>query len=128
MEPSCPLGCPAEAYPTTKYRCRHWRRGESPCESAQRCRELYDSRVRKQLAQEQKWVCPLCKERLPTQIPGNVHVDHKIPVSRGGSNDWANLQAVHKRCNLDKGALTPGEHRAKLSWWRFKGILSRKEA
>ena len=119
MSEPCHMGCPAEAYPTPKYRVRHWRAGEKPCESARRCRELYDCRIRKQLAQEQRWICPLCSKRLPTRIVGNVHVDHKVPASRGGGNDWGNLQAVHKRCNLDKGELTNQEHAAKSEWRRL---------
>lgn len=33
-----------------------------------------------------------------------LEVDHKIPVSHGGTNDPSNLQTLCKRCNLGKGA------------------------
>lgn len=36
-----------------------------------------------------------CKEKL--------HVDHKIPISRGGTDSLANLQTLCEACNLDKG-------------------------
>lgn len=34
----------------------------------------------------------------------NMHVDHKIPLARGGSNDRSNLEALCRTCNLGKGA------------------------
>lgn len=37
------------------------------------------------------------------------HVDHKNPVSRGGTNDEGNLHLTCARCNLVKGALTHEE-------------------
>lgn len=30
------------------------------------------------------------------------NIDHKIPISRGGTNQLSNLQAVHIRCNRFK--------------------------
>ena len=33
----------------------------------------------------------------------DAHVDHILPVSRGGTNALANLQALHAVCNLRKG-------------------------
>lgn len=36
---------------------------------------------------------------------GELHVDHVMPVSRGGSDDMNNLVASCHACNLGKGAL-----------------------
>ena len=33
-----------------------------------------------------------------------LHVDHKVPVSKGGTNDPSNLQTLCEKCNLGKGA------------------------
>ncbi len=33
----------------------------------------------------------------------NLHVDHKIPMARGGKAVMSNLQALCDRCNLRKG-------------------------
>jgi hypothetical protein len=35
--------------------------------------------------------------------------DYKIPISRGGSNDWLNIESACKDCNLKKGNLTEKE-------------------
>jgi 5-methylcytosine-specific restriction endonuclease McrA len=38
-----------------------------------------------------------------------LHVDHKVPISRGGTNDMSNLVLACSSCNLSKGARTPEE-------------------
>ena len=40
---------------------------------------------------------------------GPFHVDHKVPLSRGGSNDRRNLQLLCSPCNLSKGTKTMTE-------------------
>lgn len=36
-------------------------------------------------------------------IEGDFHVDHVIPISKGGLHCYANVQAAHPICNLRKG-------------------------
>lgn len=48
--------------------------------------------------------CAWCAELLPDT--GN-HVDHWIPLAKGGSNDKSNLRLLHKKCNLSKGTKDP---------------------
>ena len=40
---------------------------------------------------------------------GPFHLDHVIPVSRGGDHGMHNLVVACARCNLSKGAKTPEE-------------------
>ena len=47
--------------------------------------------------------------------PPNLSVDHKIPVSRGGTDARDNLQLLCPGCNSKKGAKTMSEFRATLS-------------
>ena len=51
---------------------------------------------------EQKNICALCNKEmfLDTKL---IHVDHIIPRSKGGPDNYENLQAVHAECNLRKG-------------------------
>jgi 5-methylcytosine-specific restriction endonuclease McrA len=49
--------------------------------------------------------CAYCRELLS----GTFHIDHKMPVSRGGGNDLENLHITCARCNMIKGAMTHEE-------------------
>lgn len=55
--------------------------------------------------------CPYCRELLPPAY----HVDHKTPVSRGGTNDISNLQVTCPTCNMSKGTKTHEEYIEALS-------------
>ncbi len=43
--------------------------------------------------------CGICRQPLS----GEVHIDHIVPVARGGLTELGNLQATHADCNLSKG-------------------------
>lgn len=45
-------------------------------------------------------VCGICGE----PVVGAFHVDHIIPLSKGGSHSYDNVQLAHPTCNLRKGA------------------------
>ena len=45
-------------------------------------------------------MCGICKK----YILGKFHVDHIIPLSRGGEHSYANVQAAHPLCNQKKNA------------------------
>lgn len=53
--------------------------------------------------------CWWCPKKLTT-----YHIDHKIPLARGGTNDPANLCLACPDCNLSKGAKLPGESIGRL--------------
>jgi 5-methylcytosine-specific restriction endonuclease McrA len=46
---------------------------------------------------------PRC-ETPDCRATGDLTVDHIIPVSRGGTHAWHNLQVLCRRCNSAKGA------------------------
>ena len=58
--------------------------------------------------------CAVCKEELKNKY----HVDHIMPLARGGSNWPENLQLLCPSCNLKKGAKHP------LEFMVSKGILT----
>lgn len=49
-----------------------------------------------------------CRRYFPVDI---VQVDHKHPLSRGGSDDMGNLQVLCPSCNSSKGSYTDKEYR-----------------
>lgn len=57
--------------------------------------------------------CAYCK----VPLNKSYHVDHIIPLSKGGRNDRRNLQILCVRCNLSKSKLDP------LDFMRSKGKL-----
>ncbi len=44
-------------------------------------------------------ICGICGD----PILEDFHVDHIIPLSRGGEHSYANTQAAHPLCNIKKG-------------------------
>lgn len=56
-----------------------------------------------EIASSQKWKCVCCKR----SIKNGYHVDHIEPLSRGGSNDKYNIQALCPTCNMNKKAKDP---------------------
>ena len=54
----------------------------------------------------QRGRCPCCGENLGT----DYHLDHIVPLSRGGSNTDNNVQLLSAKCNLAKGAKNPVEY------------------
>lgn len=57
-----------------------------------------------ELFQLQDGKCAICRQELQW---GQFHVDHKIPHSRGGGNEFANLQLTHSFCNRSKSNGVP---------------------
>jgi len=54
----------------------------------------------------QKNKCAYCR----TKLGKKYHIDHILPVSKGGTNDRYNLQITCVSCNLTKGARDPIFH------------------
>ncbi len=46
---------------------------------------------------------------------GSVQVDHRTPLSRGGTNEIGNILPACARCNLRKHTMTDAEFRARLA-------------
>lgn len=50
-------------------------------------------------------ICAWCGK----PIKGQYHLDHWIPLSKGGTNEAGNLRIMHPKCNLKKNAKLPSE-------------------
>lgn len=72
--------------------------------TVQRIWELFDN---------QRGQCFYCSTRFPrAEIPSRAyfHIEHKIPVCRGGRNDRGNVVLACERCNLEKFTSTADEY------------------
>ena len=61
------------------------------------------------LFEQQEGFCFYCGDLLYSSFDMEIHVDHKTPISRGGTNDLSNLALTCGACNLSKGAKTEEE-------------------
>lgn len=61
----------------------------------------------------QKGRCANCN----VKVKDNYHVDHVVPLARGGSNWPSNLQILCPACNMSKGAKDP------IVWRQMNGML-----
>lgn len=52
------------------------------------------------------WICQLCFQSVPDRVPVNdpweATIDHIIPIGRGGTHEYANVQLAHRECNSRK--------------------------
>lgn len=46
--------------------------------------------------------CADCGKNLTQELEDNYHIDHILPLSKGGTNDVSNLQILCEPCNLTK--------------------------
>jgi len=55
--------------------------------------------------------CKYCKDT------ENLTIDHKVPISQGGKNEFKNLQCLCKRCNILKSGLSDRQVRNLWKWF-----------
>ena len=83
----------------------------------QRARELRQSAWwRRKLA---KGVCHYCRRKFP---PGELTMDHLVPIVRGGRSTKSNCVVCCKECNTKKQSLLP------LEWEEYLQRLGGDEA
>jgi len=97
----------------------HYREYEKNRSSERRLRRTavklgnYAEKVDYRVIRERDDTCYLCstpftdEERHSTSL---THIDHKIPLDKGGEHSYANCALTHAFCNLSKGAKTPDEY------------------
>ena len=73
-------------------------------------KQYLDLRIPARLLRIQNYQCASCF----CNIRKTFHIDHVIPLSRGGRHSEGNLQLLCKPCNLSKGAKLP------IEWRRWK--------
>ena len=71
-------------------------------------RKPIDKRIKKMTYYNQKGKCNYCAKKLELAY---MHLDHRTPWARNGSDNPPNLQILCGPCNTRKGDLTDGEFR-----------------
>lgn len=74
----------------------------------------YEPISRNTLGERDEWICQICDDPIDTALawpdPFSASIDHIIPLSRGGSHLYSNVQITHLRCNLKKHTTIIEEH------------------
>ena len=68
----------------------------------------------RRLVESNPMQCAYCGGSL-SSLPGKHEIwslDHKVPLSRGGANEYSNLAIADSKCNTSKSDRTPAEFKA----------------
>lgn len=67
---------------------------------------LQETYRREDIFERDAWMCGICGRAIDPQLrfpdPWSSSIDHIVPVSRGGNDTRANVQAAHLKCNISK--------------------------
>lgn len=63
-------------------------------------RKLMTKGLRKKIITRDNYTCQICGKYMPDEV--GLHVDHIIPVSKGGKTVLSNLQVLCSKCNGNK--------------------------
>jgi 5-methylcytosine-specific restriction endonuclease McrA len=96
---------------------KQWRKSEKGRESVYKgaikrrslkANVIFKPHERKQILERDKWQCQLCGIKVHDRssgdwnTPDKAHIDHIIPISKGGNSEPNNLQTLCRTCNLSK--------------------------
>lgn len=65
-------------------------------------RRLMTPELRRRIMERDHYTCQICGKRMEDEV--GLHIDHIVPVSKGGKSVERNLQVLCDRCNRRKGA------------------------
>lgn len=60
----------------------------------------------------QQWRCAICKK----SIKNKYHVDHILPLAKGGKHEYENIQLTCPQCNVRKSAKDPIDYMQSLGF------------
>ncbi len=64
-------------------------------------RRLMTKELRRRIIERDNYTCQICGKFMPDEV--GLHVDHIIPINKGGKSIESNLQVLCDKCNLRKG-------------------------
>lgn len=78
-----------------------WLNGNKYDETVKQERKIMNDNIRYNVLKRDNFKCQLCGNTV--KDGAKLHVDHIIPVSKGGKTVMSNLQTLCDRCNIGKG-------------------------
>lgn len=73
---------------------------EKPVINAKYERSKMTKALREKIKKRDNYTCQCCGKYMPDEV--GLHIDHIIPVSKGGKTEEDNLQVLCSKCNLRK--------------------------
>lgn len=68
-------------------------------------RKLLTPKLKNKIKERDNYTCQLCGKYMPDEI--GLHIDHIVPISKGGKTVESNLQVLCSRCNAEKSNKVP---------------------
>lgn len=65
-------------------------------------RKLMTPLLRKKIMERDRYTCQNCGKYMPDEV--GLHIDHIIPIAKGGKSVASNLRVLCSKCNGSKGA------------------------
>ena len=65
-------------------------------------RKLMTPALRKKIMERDKYTCQNCGKYMPDEV--GLHIDHIVPIAKGGKSIPSNLRVLCSKCNGSKGA------------------------
>lgn len=63
-------------------------------------RKLMTQELRNKIKERDNYTCQICGKYMPDEV--GLHIDHIVPISKGGKTVEQNLQVLCDKCNLRK--------------------------
>ncbi len=112
------LGCNVESSYIEKFNGHAWRLKSSKLAPPQD-RDYLTQNQKDKLFNDNDFTCVTCGLKISAGIRG-LQADHKVPLSRGGSNDLINWQPMCNNCNVGKRRACEGcSLECKTCSWAF---------
>ena len=67
-------------------------------------RKLMTKALRKEIMKRDNYTCQICGKYMPDEV--GLHIDHIVPIAKGGKTVPSNLQVLCSKCNGAKGTIT----------------------
>lgn len=64
-------------------------------------RKLMTKELKEKIKVRDNYTCQICGKYMPDEV--GLHIDHIIPIKKGGKSVESNLQVLCDKCNLSKG-------------------------